>query len=169
MINATVTITNKLPTSTGFGIRQDDNSFSQVFIPSHIMRMADMQVDHTYDVILMDNSEGLRSTTPWRVCQMDVGPKSAPSPVQEEAAPQSPTTIDDKITALLDVSLYMTTGEIAEAIQTPVTATRDRLRAMFARNEIVRADVHARPNLQRATMCLWATDIDAFIGQEGEE
>lgn len=169
MINATVTITNKLPTSTGFGIRQDDGSFSQVFIPSHIMRGADMQVDHTYDVMLLDNSEGLRATTPWRVCQMNVGPQVAPSPAQEKTAPQSLTTIDDKISALLDVSLYMTTGEIAEAIQTPVTATRDRLRAMFARSEIVRADVHARPNLQRATMCLWATDIDAFIGQEGEE
>lgn len=169
MISATVTITNKLPTSTGFGIRQDDGSFSQVFIPSHIMRGADMQVDHTYDVMLLENSEDLRATTPWRVCQMDVGPKPAPLPVQEEAAPQSLTTIDDKITALLEVSLYMTTGEIATAIQTPVTATRDRLKAMFARNEIVRADVHARPNLQRATMCLWAADIDAFIACEGAE
>ena len=163
MINATVTITNKLPTSTGFGIRQDDNSFSQVFIPSHIIRGADMEVGHTYDVMLLENSEALRDTTPWRVCQMDVGPKAAPLPAQGKTAPQPLTAIDDKIMDLLEGALYMTTGEITTALGASGTTVRDRLIAMFNRNQIVRADVHARPNLQRATMCLWAIDIDAFI------
>ena len=172
MINATVTITNKLPSFTGFGIRQDDNSFSQVYIPSHIMRGADMQVDHTYDVMLTDNFEDLRATTPWRVCQMDVGQKSAPvqeeaAPVQEEVSPLA--LIDAKITTLLESALYVTTGEIAEAIGEPNTLTRDRLLAMFNRHEIVRADVHGKPNLKRASFCLWAADMDAFIAQEGEE
>ena len=176
MINAAVVITNRLPTDTGFGIRQDDGSFSQVYIPSHVMRGADMLVNHTYNVVVAENSEELRGNTPWRVTQMAVAPQPMPAPVRDKiapiesaVAPQSLSVIDDKITALLATSLYLTTGEIATAIQTPVTATRDRLKAMFIRSEIVRADVHARPNLQRATMCLWATNIDAFIACDGEE
>jgi hypothetical protein len=61
----------------------------------------------------------------------------------------------------------MTTGELTTVLGASGTIVRDRLMAMFNRNQIVRADVHARPNLQRATMCLWAIDIDAFIA-EGE-
>ena len=77
--------------------------------------------------------------------------------------------IDDEIMDLLECALYMTTGEITTALGGSGTIVRDRLMAMFNRNQIVRADVHARPNLQRATMCLWAIDIDAFILQrEGE-
>ena len=169
MTLATITITNRLPTDTGFALRQDDGSYSQVFVPSHIMRGVGMAVGHTYDVVLAENSEALRATTPWRVCQMDVGPVNGQQPAPEKTAPRpTPSAlIDDRIMALLEGALYMTTGEITTALGASGTIVRDRLMAMFNRNQIVRADVHARPNLQRATMCLWAIDIDAFIA-EGE-
>lgn len=169
MTLATITITNRLPTDTGFALRQDDGSFAQVFVPSHIYRGAGMQIGHTYDVVLAENSEALRATTPWRVSQMDVGPVNGQQPAPEKTAPRlTPSTlIDDRIMALLEGALYMTTGEITTALEASGTIVRDRLMAMFNRNQIVRADVHARPNLQRATMCLWALDIDAFIS-EGE-
>ena len=169
MTLATITITNRLPTDTGFALRQDDGSYSQVFVPSHIMRGASMEIDHTYDVVLVENSEALRATTPWRVCQMDVGPVGGQQPAPEKTAPRpTPSAlIDDRIFEQLSASLYMTTGEITTALGASGTIVRDRLLAMFNRNQIVRADVHARPNLQRATMCLWAIDIDAFIA-EGE-
>ena len=169
MTNATITITNRLPTDTGFALRQDDGSFSQVFVPSHIVRGAGMEIGHTYDVVIVENSEALRDTTPWRVCQMDVSSVSGQQPSPAKAAPRpAPTAlIDDKIMDLLEGALYMTTGEITTALGASGTIVRDRLMAMFNRNQIVRADVHARPNLQRATMCLWAIDIDAFIA-EGE-
>ena len=169
MTLATITITNSLPTDTGFALRQDDGSFSQVFVPSHIMRGASMEIGHTYDVVLVENSEALRATTPWRVCQMDVGPVGSQQPAPEKTAPKpTPSAlIDDRIMALLEGALYMTTGEITTALEASGTIVRDRLLAMFNRNQIVRADVHARPNLQRATMCLWAIDVEAFIA-EGE-
>ena len=171
MTLATITITNRLPTDTGFALRQDDGSFAQVFVPSHIMRNAGggMEVGHTYDVVLVENSEALRATTPWRVSQMDVGPVNGQQPAPEKTAPKpTPSAlIDDRIFEQLSAALYMTTGEITTALGASGTIVRDRLMAMFNRGEIVRADVHARPNLQRATMCLWALDIDAFIA-EGE-
>tara|TARA_R110000803_G_C11862701_1_gene307362 strand:+ start:106 stop:615 length:510 start_codon:yes stop_codon:yes gene_type:complete len=169
MTLATITITNSLPTDTGFALRQDDGSFSQVFVPSHIMRGVGMAVGHSYDVILTENSEPLRATTPWRVIQMDVGPVGGQQPAPEKTAPKpTPSAlIDDRIIEQLSASLYMTTGELTTALGANGTIVRDRLLAMFNRNQIVRADVHARPNLQRATMCLWALDIDAFIS-EGE-
>jgi len=168
MTLATITITNRLPTDTGFALRQDDRSYSQVFVPSHIMRGASMEIGHTYDVVLVENSEALRATTPWRVSQMDVGPIGGQQPAPEKTAPKpTPSAlIDDRIMALLE-GVYMTTGEITTALEASGTIVRDRLMAMFNRNQIVRADVHARPNLQRATMCLWAIDIDAFIA-DGE-
>ena len=171
MTTATITITNRLPTDTGFALRQDDGSFAQVFVPSHIMRNAGggMEVGHTYDVVLIENSEPLRATTPWRVIQMDVGPVGGQQPAPEKTAPKPATSalIDDRIIEQLSSALYMTTGELTTALGASGTIVRDRLMAMFNRNQIVRADVHARPNLQRATMCLWAIDIDAFIS-EGE-
>ena len=173
MTTATITITNRLPTDTGFALRQDDGSFAQVFVPSHIMRCAGgsdgMSVGHTYDVVLIENTEALRATTPWRVIQMDVAPAGGQQPAPEKAAPRpTPSAlIDDRIMTLLEGALYMTTGEITTALGASGTIVRDRLMAMFNRNQIVRADVHARPNLQRATMCLWAIDVEAFIA-EGE-
>ena len=169
MTLAAITITNRLPTDTGFALRQDDRSYSQVFVPSHIMRGASMEIGHTYDVVIVENSEALRATTPWRVCQMDVGPVNGQQPAPEKTAPKpTPSAlIDDRIFEQLSASLYMTTGELTTALGASGTIVRDRLLAMFNRNQIVRADVHARPNLQRATMCLWAIDIDAFIA-EGE-
>ena len=169
MTTATITITNRLPTDTGFALRQDDNSFSQVFVPSHIMRLVGIEVGHTYDVVLIENTEALRATTPWRVIQMDVDPVGGQQPAPEKTAPKpAPSAlIDDRIIEQLSASLYMTTGELTTALGASGTIVRDRLLAMFNRNQIVRADVHARPNLQRATMCLWAIDIDAFIA-DGE-
>jgi len=169
MTLATITITNSLPTDTGFALRQDDGSFSQVFVPSHIMRGVGMSVGHTYDVVLIENTEALRATTPWRVIQMDVAPASGQQPAPEKTAPKpAPSAlIDDRIFEQLSASLYMTTGELTTALGASGTIVRDRLLAMFNRNQIVRADVHARPNLQRATMCLWAIDVEAFIA-EGE-
>lgn len=167
MTLATITITNRLPTDTGFALRQDDGSYSQVFVPSHIMRHAGggMEVGHTYDVVLIENSEALRATTPWRVIQMDVGPVGGQQPAPEKTAPVKPSSplIDERILQQLNSQLYMTTGEITTALGANGTIVRDRLLAMFNQGKVVRADVYARPNMQRATMCLWATDIDAFI------
>ena len=170
MTPATITITNSLPTDTGFALRQDDGSFSQVFVPSHIMRGVGMTVGHTYDVVLIENTEALRETTPWRVSQMSVAPDGGQKPAPEKTAPvsQSSGLIEDRIVEQLSDSLYMTTGELTTVLgHGGSTLVRDRLLAMFSQGKVVRADVYARPNMQRATMCLWALDIDAFIA-EGE-
>ena len=167
MTLATITITNRLPTDTGFALRQDDGSYSQVFVPSHIMRGVGMAVGHTYDVVLAENSEALRETTPWRVSQMDVGPVNGQKPAPEKGAAAS-AIIENMIMEQLTASPYMTTGELTTALgHSGCTIVRDHLLAMFTKGKIVRADVHARPNLQRASMCLWALDIDAFIA-DGE-
>ena len=172
MTTATITITNRLPTDTGFALRQDDGSFAQVFVPSHIMRNAGggMTVGHTYDVVLIENTEALRETTPWRVSQMSVAPDGGQKPAPEKTAPvsQSSGLIEDRIVEQLSDSLYMTTGELTTVLgHGGSTLVRDRLLEMFSQGKVVRADVYERPNMQRATMCLWALDIDAFIA-EGE-
>ena len=157
MNNATILITNRLPTDTGFGIVQD-GTFAQVFISSRLMRAASMQVDGMYDVVLVENDADVQSSIPWRASHMQPDQSPAPTP----AGPN----MEDKIMALLSMG-YMTTGEITAELQSNGTTVRDRLLAMFNQHKVVRADVHGKPNLQRASFCLWAANVDAFTA-DGE-
>lgn len=170
MIQATIQITNKLPTDTGFAIRQDDGSFAQTFVPSHIMRGAGLEIGATVRVILIENDAGLAEFTPWRVTQMQVEPPK-PEPVGAAIA-LAPITrdIDADILDELFNNYFASTGEIARSLGLEVGVVRDRLLALFSAQKVVMASVHSRPNLTRASFTLWAVTVDDFgIQNTGEE
>ena len=170
MIQATIQITNKLPTDTGFAIRQDDGSFAQTFVPSHIMRGAGLEIGTTVRVILIENDAGLAEFTPWRVTQMQVGPPK-PEPVAAAIA-LAPITrdIDADILDELFNDDFASTGEIARSLGLDVGVVRDRLLALFNAQKVVMASVHSRPNLKRASFTIWAVTVDDFgIQNTGEE
>ena len=170
MIQATIQITNKLPTDTGFAIRQDDGSFAQTFVPSHIMRGAGLEIGTTVRVILIENDAGLAEFTPWRVTQMQVEPPK-PEPVAAAIA-LAPITrdIDADILDELFNNFFASTGEIARSLGLEVGVVRDRLLALFNAQKVVMASVHSRPNLKRASFTLWAVTVDDFgIQNTGEE
>lgn len=170
MIQATIKVTNKLATDTGFAIRVDDNSFAQAFVPSHIMRAARLETNGEYSVMLTNNDAQLAAATPWRVSQMagtdQTKAEVAVNPVEAPA----PTTrsIDDKIMAALTEYDFLSTGEIASCLGVEVGVARDRLLALFNAGKIVTASVYSRPNMKRASVALWAMSIDSFGGL-GEE
>ena len=170
MTQATIQITNKLPTDTGFAIRQDDGSFAQTFVPSHIMRGAGLEVGATARVILIENDAGLAEFTPWRVTQMQVEPpKSQPVAVAIALAPNT-RDIDADILDELFNDDFASTGEIARSLGLEVGVVRDRLLALFNANKVVMASVYSRPNLKRASFTLWAVTVDDFgIQNTGEE
>ena len=170
MTQATIQITNKLPTDTGFAIRQDDGSFAQTFVPSHIMRGAGLEVGATARVILIENDAGLAEFTPWRVTQMQVEPpKSQPVAVAIALAPIT-RDIDADILDELFNDDFASTGEIARSLGLEVGVVRDRLLALFNAQKVVMASVHSRPNLKRASFTLWAVTVDDFgIQNTGEE
>ena len=170
MTQATIQITNKLPTDTGFAIRQDDGSFAQTFVPSHIMRGAGLEVGATARVILIENDAGLAEFTPWRVTQMQVEPpKSQPVAVAIALAPNT-RDIDADILDELFNDDFASTGEIARSLGLEVGVVRDRLLALFNAQKVVMASVHSRPNLKRASFTLWAVTVDDFgIQNTGEE
>ena len=170
MIQATIQITNKLPTDTGFAIRQDDGSFAQTFVPSHIMRGAGLEIGTTVRVILIENDAGLAEFTPWRVTQMQVEPPK-PEPVAAAIA-LAPITrdIDADILDELFNDDFASTGEIARSLGLEVGVVRDRLLALFNAQKVVMASVHSRPNLKRASFTIWAVTVDDFgIQNTGEE
>lgn len=170
MTQATIQITNKLPTDTGFAIRQDDGSFAQTFVPSHIMRGAGLEVGATAHVILIENDAGLVEFTPWRVTQIQVEPPK-PEPVAAAIA-LAPITrdIDADILDELYNDDFASTGEIARSLGLEVGVVRDRLLALFNAQKVVMASVHSRPNLKRASFTLWAVTVDDFgIQNTGEE
>jgi len=170
MTQATIQITNKLPTDTGFAIRVDDSSFAQTFVPSHIMRGAGLEVGCEYNVMLADNNAHLAAATPWRVSQM-VGtdqPEAEVTPAPVEAPAPATPSIDDKIIGELAEYDFLSTGEIASCLGVEVGVARDRLLALFNAGKIVTASVYGRPNLKRASFALWAMSIDSFGGM-GEE
>jgi len=172
MTQATIKITNRLPTDTGFAIRVDDSSFAQTFVPSHIMRGAGLEVGCEYNVMLADNNAHLAAATPWRVSQMvgtdqpEAEAAVTHAPV-EAPAPATPS-IDDKIIEELAEYDFLSTGEVASCLGVEVGVARDRLLALFNAGKIVTASVYGRPNMKRASMALWAMSIDSFGGL-GEE
>lgn len=172
MTQATIQVTNKLPTDTGFAIRVDDSSFAQTFVPSHIMRGAGLEIGGKYDVVLVDNNAQLAAATPWRVSQMVGADRPAaevavtPAPV--DAPAPAARSIDDKIMGELAEYDFLSTGEIASCLGVEVGVARDRLLALFNAGKIVTASVYGRPNLKRASLALWAMSIDSF-GVLGEE
>jgi hypothetical protein len=171
MTQATIQITNKLPTDTGFAIRQDDGSYAQTFVPSHIMRGAGLEVGATAHVILIENDAGLVEFTPWRVTQMQVEPPK-PEPVAAaivQAKTWQGPSIDMDIYGELLKEDFASTGEIARSLGLEVGVVRDRLLAFFNANKIVMASVYSRPNLKRASFTLWAIYVDDFGIETGEE
>jgi len=170
MTQATIQITSKLPTDTGFAIRVDDRSFAQTFVPSYIMRGAGLEVGCEYNVMLADNNAHLAAATPWRVSQM-VGtdqPEAEAAPATVEAPAPTVRSIDDKIIEELAEYDFLSTGEVASCLGVEAGVARDRLLALFNAGKIVTASVYGRPNMKRASMALWAMSIDSFGGL-GEE
>lgn len=172
MTQATIKITNKLPTDTGFAIRVDDSSFAQVFVPSHLMRQAALEVNGSYSVVLSNNDAKLAAATPWRVSQMVVTdqpePEIAVAPEPVEAPAPAARSIDDDILEELDDCGWASTGEVAKYVGVEVGVARDRLLALFNAGKIVTASVYSRPNMKRASMALWARTVDSFGGLGGE-
>ena len=172
MTQATIKITNKLPTDTGFAIRLDDSSFAQVFVPSHLMRQAALEVNGSYSVVLSNNDAKLAAATPWRVSQMVVTdqpePEVAAAPAPVEAPAPAARSVDDDILEELDDCGWASTGEVAKYVGVEVGVARDRLLALFNAGKIVTASVYSRPNMKRASMALWARTVDSFGGLGGE-
>lgn len=172
MTQATIQITNKLATDTGFAIRIDDNSYAQTFVPSHIMRHANLEVGAEYNVMLADNYAQLAAATPWRVSQMvGIGQPEeevAVTPAPVKAPAPATRSIDDKIMGELAEYDFLSTSEVASCLGVEVGVARDRLLALFNAGKIVTASVYSRPNLKRASLALWAMSTDNFGGL-GEE
>ena len=171
MTQATIQITNKLPTDTGFAIRQDDGSFAQTFVPSHIMRGASLEIGGTYNVVLIENDAGLVDFTPWRVTQMAATTQPQEPTIVHVLKPEiAQRYIDDEILDELFNDDFASTGEIARSLGLEVGVVRDRLLALFNAHKVVMASVHSRPNLKRASFTLWAVTVDDFgIQNTGEE
>ena len=171
MTQATIQITNKLPTDTGFAIRQDDGSYAQTFVPSHIMRGASLEIGGTYNVVLIENDAGLVDFTPWRVTQMAATTQPQEPTIVHVLKPKiAQRDIDDEILGELVATDFASTGEIARSLDLEVGVVRDRLLALFNANKIVMASVHSRPNLKRASLVLWATSVADFGAPDaGEE
>lgn len=171
MTQATIQITNKLPTDTGFAIRQDDGSFAQTFVPSHIMRGASLEIGGTYNVVLIENDAGLVDFTPWRVTQMAATTQPQEPTIVHVLKPKiAQRDIDDEILGELVATDFASTGEIARSLDLEVGVVRDRLLALFNANKVVMASVHSRPNLKRASLVLWATSVADFGAPDaGEE
>jgi len=149
--NATITVTNRLPTDTAFGIRKD--TLAQVFIPAHIARGANLSIQHTYDVVVAHNDGPNSTQTPWRVIQM-------------QAAQKSPATGEDKILALLREGGIYTTAEVADEIGLDATNAALWLKSLFTHKKIARAEIHERPDQIRASAHLWALNLEEFIGEQ---
>jgi hypothetical protein len=150
--------TNVLSTHTAFAIRSDNGE--QVFIPSYVAQAANLQPTDTVIAHVVPNTHHPEKT-PWFAIRVD---REVGVTLSSQPAPQPEKTIDDRIAEYIDGQpLYATTAEVAEEFSIDTTLAGNALIRLFRQGRVVRAEVHSRPEQQRASFCLWAKDTARFV------
>ena len=156
-------ISRLLDTASAFGARIDTGE--QVFVPATVVRASGAKEGDIGNAKLIPNTHPGSSNTPWVavfVSINDPAPVPAPEPVRPEPS------LDDRVhEAVCDLG-YATTSEIAKEVNTDVALTHNALLRLFSKGRMVKADVYARPDQDRASFCMWAKDVTHFLPEVGE-
>lgn len=155
-------ITHLLDSGSGFAARIDTGE--QVFVPASVVRASRANDGDIGNAKLVPNTHPNSSGTPWVAVYVAVQDpaKAAPEPVRPEPS------IDDRIYQTVCDLGYATTSEIAKEVGGDLTLTHNALLRMFGKGRVAKADVHARAEQDRASFCMWAKDVTAFLGEGAE-
>lgn len=162
MQEVTIYCTNVLDTNTAFAVRADTGE--HVFIPSSVALGAKIQISDTLIAHIVPNAVHPEKT-PW----FAIRATREGSPVVAPAEKPPFVSIDDKIADYIDrQGQYATTAEVAADFDIDTTLASNALTRLFKQGRVARADVHARPDQQRPSFCLWANNTYRFIEEASE-
>jgi hypothetical protein len=155
-------ITHLLDSGCGFAARIDTGE--QVFVPATVVRASKAKEGDIGNAKLIPNTHPNGSNTPWVAVFVAVQPQDEPAP--EPVRPEK--TLDDRVhEAVCDLG-YATTSELAKEVKADTALTHNALSRLFSKGRVVKADVYARPDQDRASFCMWAKDVAHFLPEVGE-
>jgi hypothetical protein len=162
MQEVTIYCTNVLDTNTAFGVRADNGE--HVFIPSSVALGAKVQISETLTAHIVPNAVHPEKT-PWFAIRVTRDGAPVAPPVEKP----KPVTLDDRIAEYIEKQgQYATTSEVAADFDIDTTLASNALTRLFKQGRVARADVHARPDQQRPSFCLWAKNTYRFIEEASE-
>lgn len=153
-IQTTIAITNVLPSGTAFGVTARGES---VFIPTGVAMKSNATVGDEVTAKLVVNTRG-GERTPYMAIFIDQKDGEQPAP-EVKAMP----TPDDVYKVIEDG--YMTTAEVADWLDIDSQAASALLNEMHKDGKLAKASVFAKPDQERASVILWARDLNGFTGE----
>jgi hypothetical protein len=148
-----ITISNILETKAGFGLMGNGTS---VYIPSGVMVGSRADLGMRMWAKMIENSRD-RGDTPYMAVFMSAEDPREPAGKSGEVD-QAQIVLD----ALEDG--YLTTQEVAKELGVESQEANRLLNMMFAQGKVVKASVYGTASQRRATVLLWAKDVEAFVG-----
>jgi hypothetical protein len=157
-------ISRLLDTNSGFAARIDTGD--QVFVPATVVRASGAKEGDMGRAKLIPNTHPGSSNTPWVAVFVELHDDFTPAAASEPVRPE--LALDDRVhEAVCDLG-YATTSEIAKEVNTDVALTHNALSRLFSKGRVVKADVYARHDQDRASFCMWAKDVTHFLPEVGE-
>ena len=152
-----LTIVNIIPSGSGFGVTSDGTS---VFVPPRVISAANADIGDVFTANLIQNDLNPSGRTPFLAVRLE----RAVQP--QEVAEANPVGYRDRIIEVLSGEGYATSAEIGEALGTDAIGAKDVLKSMWEKGEIAKAMVYANGTQKRASLVMWALNVDDFFGDE---
>jgi hypothetical protein len=134
---------------SAFGACADDGT--QVYIPPTVARSADLKVG---DAVIADLIPNVHhpERTPWFAVHI---------------VRSADADLDSKVhKVVIDVPVYITTAEVADAVGITSRAANATLNRLFKAGRISKADVFDVHGQSRPSFCLWSASARNFIEAE---
>lgn len=129
-----------------------------IYIPPGVTRAARLVAGEHRMVKVVENNPERRSNTPWM--GVFVEPPATEMPKAHQA--QDDSALLNKILYAFEPGEYLTTDEMAEAIDLDERQTRSLLNKLFDQRRVARADVYHGTN-SKPVGYLWAADLGDFL------
>ena len=151
-----ILIENVTYAGSAFGITDKGEA---VFINKRIVENQKIEIEDVITAHCVPNYEDKRDDIPW-MCIRAERPQPEPKPEPERTAED----INQAALKFLkeDPENFWTTAEVAEDIDADTKTTGNALLRLFNAGKITRAEVHSKPNQDRASWNLWAATSDPF-------
>ena len=162
-----LTVTNKIESNAAFAVLH--GSGAGVYIPVNVAISAGATVGMTCFADYVENpNEHNRDRTPFMVVRLILGEPADETPQVPVVKPALPPTAERILAYLADG--FASTREVCAAMPDKDSlSVSNRLNSMFAKRLLAKADVYSSPDQTRASFCLWAVNVQAFVEGVGDD
>ena len=145
---------------SGFGMNEEGET---VFLNGRLVEKVGLDMGDVIEAHVIPNFEDKRQSIPWRAVQVFKLKDEEPA-VLDVVESRTSSELDLEILGILSEAddEYWTTVDLANAVDTDTVSVGNSCNRLFNKGLIAKAEVHARPGQKRASLCLWAKDIEGF-------